>query len=199
MKDFCVPIREKWTHQIKKWAKDIVLKIPATVFFLEKLLHPQPLGRTGPKHLSPHPNLSWLGQEGPPNATEPADCSLLGLWDMDTHGTKMTMGTWAELSDMARQSQVEWRVMGKQRGPEKKNKMEIRYAKKSERVELTEGSRLSSFLPLRGLAVLCILFLDINQSPWDIHPVTPAHVGLQSTATRVPNKNRHEQAIHKKG
>lgn len=46
----CTPKRKMNTPN-QKWAKNTVLKILATVFFLEKLLHPQPLSRTGPKRL----------------------------------------------------------------------------------------------------------------------------------------------------
>lgn len=50
--------KRKMNTPNQKLGKDTVLKILATVFFLEKPLRPQPLGGTGPKYLGPHPNLS---------------------------------------------------------------------------------------------------------------------------------------------
>lgn len=117
----------------------------------------------------------------------------------------MVTGTWierscssrADLRDVASQIQNKelWETTEASRKQRKGNSV----CKEKQESADDRRKQTLQFLSLGGLAVLCILFLDINQSACDLHPITPVHVDFSvHAATRAPDHNRHGRTIHKK-
>lgn len=79
---------------------------------------------------------------------------------------------------MTSQAKYRWnKELWENRDLLKRKKREIPLAKKKKQEsEDDRGKQSLQLWSLRGLAALCSLLLDVNQSACDVHPIKPVHV-----------------------